>query len=457
MTVTVSIKREFELIVTDSEGNSSVIPRDFSNSVFVEAFDYKTKLVDDSIPDNYLAFPYVIKIGTSLVGIYSDSDSHASGLNGQWMIRSDDNGDSWSKVLFYDADNPAVFNTSLLTDILSSGQTATFKIWTVKNTAGIFTVSTTSTVSYGGNTYALWSRPITGPSSVLWRTGYALVSGVTQTALFSSSDGGLTWTGVSVMFADPTKFYSEADIINLNGTNWLAIVREDSTSSVYNSLYYSISTNNGSSWQSPVLLTQTKVNGRQPNLMKTTDGSIILSSSDRKTGSSGYSSSGVIVPYIYDTTGITVYRKILHSLDSNPFTTSGSPGTTTIVVSQDSHGFETGDVIFIYGATGFDGIPTAQLNGLETITKINNNSYSFTTTTGATAGGVAGGGSSIKVYNITSWGFRTRIAGMYSSDGGQPYSNETSTANRINTVFYHRRGVKEKPIIASCTFNIDNL
>lgn len=457
MTVTVSIKREFELIVTDSEGNPSVIPRDFSNSVFVEAFDYKTKLVDDSIPDNYLAFPYVIKIGTSLVGIYSDSDAHASGLNGQWMIRSDDNGDSWSKVLFYDADNPAVFNTSLLTDILSSGQTATFKVWTVKNTAGIFTVSTTSTVSYGGNTYALWSRPITGPSSVLWRTGYALVSGVTQTALFSSSDGGLTWTGVSVMFADPTKFYSEADIINLNGTNWLAIVREDSTSSAYNSLYYSISTNNGSSWQSPVLLTQTNVNGRQPNLMKTTDGSIILSSSDRKTGSSGYSSSGVIVPYIYDTTGITVYRKILHSLDSNPFTTSGSPGTTTIVVSQDSHGFETGDVIFIYGATSFDGIPTAQLNGLETITKINNNSYSFTTTTGATAGGVAGGGSSIKVYNITSWGFRTRIAGMYSSDGGQPYSNETSTANRINTVFYHRRGVEENPIIASCTFNIDNL
>jgi len=457
MTVTVSVKKEFELIVTDSEGNPSIIPRDFSNPVFTEALDYKSKIVDNSLPDNYLAFPYILKIGTSFVGIYSDSDAHASGSNGQWMIRSNNNGDSWSKVLFYDADNPTVFNTSLVTDLLADGETATFKSWTIKNTSGVFTVSTTSTVSYGGNSYALWSRPITGPSGVLWRTGYALVSGVTQTALFSSSNGGVTWTGVSVMFADVSKFYSEADIVNLNGTNWLAVVREDSTSSAYNSLYYSVSTDDGANWQSPVLFDQTRVNGRQPNLIKTTDGSIILSSGDRKTGVSGYSPSGSIVPYIYDTTGITVYRKPLSSLDSNPLTTSGGPGTTTIVVTHTSHGFETGDVVFIYGAVGFDGIPTAELNGLETITRINSNSYSFTTTTGATAGGVSGGGTVVKVYNITRWGFRTRIAGMYSSDGGQPYSNETSTANRINTVFYHRRGVEENPIIASATFNITDL
>jgi hypothetical protein len=457
MAVTVSVKREFEFIVTDSGSNPSIIPRDFSNPVCAELFNLKSKIVDNSLPDNYLAFPYILKIGTSFVGIYSDSDAHASGSNGQWMIRSDDNGATWSKVLFFDADNPTIFNTSLLTDLLGNGDTATLKIWTVKNTAGIFSVTSTSTVSYGGNTYALWSRPITGPGGILWRTGYALVSGVTQTALFSSSDGGLTWAGVSVIFADPTKYYSEADIVQLNGTNWIAIVREDSTSSLYNSLYYSISTNDGSSWGSPVLFTQTKVNGRQPNLIKITNGDIILSTGDRKTGSSGYASDGTISNAVYDTTGITIYKKPLVSLVSNPLTTSGGAGTTTIVVTHDSHGYVTNDVVFIYGAVGFDGIPTAELNGLKTITKINNNSYSFTTTTGATAGGVSGGGSSVKLYNITQFGFRTRIAGMYSSDGGQPYTNETSTANRVNTVFYHRRGVEENPIIASCTFDTEPL
>lgn len=457
MTVTVSVKKEFEFIVTDSEGNPSIIPRDFSNPICAEVFNYKTNLVDDSLPDNYLAFPFVIKIGTSLVGIYSDSDAHASGSNGQWMIRSDDNGNSWSRVLFFDAENPSIYNTSLLVGLLGNGDTATFKIWTVKNTSGVFSVSQTSTVSYGGNTYALWSRPITGPSGVLWRTGYALVSGVTQTALFSSSDGGITWTGVSVIFADPTKYYSEADIVKLNDTTWMAIVREDSTSSAYNSLYYSISTNDGSSWGSPVLFTQTKVNGRQPNLIKITNGDIILSTGDRKTGSSGYSPDGTVTSSVYDTTGITVYKKPLVSLGSNPMATSGSPGTTTIVVTQSSHGYETGDVIFIYGAVGFDGIPTSELNGLKTITRINSTTYSFSTTTGATAGGVSGGGSSIKLYNITQFGFRTRIAAMYSSDGGQPYTNETSTANRVNTVFYHRRGIEENPIIASCTFDTEPL
>lgn len=458
MTVTVALKREYELIVTDSEGNPSIIPRDFSNPVCKELFEFSTQIIDRTKPDNYLAFPYVISLGGSLVGIYSDSDAHASGLNGQWMIRSDDDGATWDKVLFFDADNPTNFDKSLVTDLLSPGDTATFKSWTIKNTAGVYSVHTTSTVSYGGNTYAMWSRPITGSGGDLWRTGYGLVSGKTQTALFSSSDGGITWTGVSVMFADPSLNFSEADIVNLSGSNWLAICREDSTTSLYNSLYYSISTNNGSSWQTPVLYTQSQVNGRQPNLIKLYDGSILLSTSDRKTGISGYSPDGTITNAIYDTTGITVYKKPDTLLTSDPLTTSGGPGTTTVNITHNSHGFETGDKIYIYGATGLDGIPSSEINGLETITKVNNNTYSITTTTGATAGGVSGGGAGVRIINITKWGYRTRIAGLYSSDGGQPFTNEVGiTPGYVNTVFYHRRSVDENPIIASCNFNTDAL
>jgi hypothetical protein len=456
MTITVSLKREFEMIGTDPGGDPCIFPRDTANSIFVDAFDFKTKIIDDTQPDRYLAFPFVVKVGASLVGIFSESDSHASGSS-QWMIRSDDDGATWSRVLFFDNAVPGVYNTSLLQSLLAVGQSVVLKVWTIKNNAGVLTVTVQNTASFGGNTYPLWSKAIPGPGGVLWRTGYGLVGAATETALFQSVDGGVTWTYVSTIFADPTKFFSEADVVNLDGTNWMAMVREDTSSSVYNSVYYSISTDNGVTWGIPVSLDPTKVNGRQPNLIKTTDGTIIFSSGDRKSGATGYSPDGTIVPYVYDTTGVTVYSKPLVLLGANPMLTFGAPGTKVIRVTQSNHGYTTGDVVFIYGAVGFDGIPTAELNGLKTITVVSTGIYSFTTTTGATAGGVAGGGSNIKAYNITQWGWRTRIAGMYSSDGGQPYTNEISTPNYVNTVFYHRRAVDENPIIASATYYVTNL
>jgi hypothetical protein len=456
MTIIVGLKREFELIATDPSGDPCIFPRDPSNPIFVNAFDFTTKIIDDVQPTRYLAFPYVVKVGTSLVGIFSESDSHASGSS-QWMIRSDDDGVTWSRVLFFDSAVPGVYNTSLLTSLLPVGDTVVLKVWSIKNNAGTLAVTVQSTAVFGGNTYALWSKAIPGAGGNLWRTGYGVVAGKTQTALFQSTDDGVTWTGVSVMFADPTKNFSEADIVNLNGSSWLSLVREDLVSSLFNSVYYSISTDDGATWSAAVLIDQTKVNGRQPNLIKTTDGSIIFSSGDRKSGATGYSPDGTIVPYIYDTTGITIYKKPLVSLSTNPMLTFGAPGTTVVRVVQSSHGYTTGDEVFIYGAVGFDGIPTAELNGVKTITVVNTGTYSFTTTTGATAGGVTGGGSAINVYNITQWGFRTRIAGMFSSDGGQPYSNEISTANYVNTVFYHRRAQDENPIIASATYNTLNL
>lgn len=457
MAVTISIKREFELIGNDSNNNPCIFPRDPSNAIFADAFAFQTKIVDDTQPTRYLAFPFVVKINAFLVGIFSENDAHAVGSSGQWMIRSADNGATWSKVKFFDASAPTVYNTTLLQSLLAVGDSVVLKIWTIKNIAGTLNVTSQSTATLGGNTYSLWSKAIPGAAGNLWRTGYGTVGANTQSALFQSADGGVTWTGVSVMFASAGKNFSEVDIVNLNGTNWLAMAREDLNSTLYNSVYYATSVDDGVTWSTPTLIDPLKVNGRQPNLIKTTDESIIFSSGDRKSGSTGYASSGVIVPYTYDTTGVTLYRKPMVTLGANPMATSGGPGTTLVNVTQSNHGYETGDVVFIFGAVGFDGIPTAELNGFKTITRISSSVYRFSTTTGATAGGVSGGGSAVKVYNITKWGWRTRIAGMYSSDGGQPYTNEIATANYVNTVFYHRRAVDENPIIASATLYAPSL
>jgi hypothetical protein len=126
-------------------------------------------------------------------------------------------------------------------------------------------------------------------------------------------------------------------------------------------------------------------------------------------------------------------------------------------ITLNSHGAETGDIVFINGATGtVDGIATSEVNGFKTVTKISDNVIEVATTTNATAGSVTGGGSAVTVQNLTRWGFRTRISPMYSTDGGQPFANEISN-NRINVVYYARRTDRTKPVIASATLNTTNL
>jgi hypothetical protein len=451
MPINVGLKNEFDLIATDADGDPCIFPRDPSNQIFVDAFDFKTKIVDDTQPNRYLAFPFVVKVGASLIGIFSDNEAHAVGSSGQWMIRSDDNGATWEKVKFFDAAAPTIFDTSLLVGVLSTGNSVVLKIWTIKNNAGTLDVTVQSTVSFGGNTYPLWSKSIPGASGKLWRTAYGNVSGNLETILCESSDGVVTWTGVTTIFADAGKIFTEADIVKLDGTTWYAMVREDVGDG--NPVYESISEDDGATWSSPALIPTAQINGRQPNLIKTTDGSIIFSSGDRS-GSSSYASDGSLVPFLVNTTGITVYRKPMATLGANPLTSTS--GSATINISQSAHGYATGDIVFVFGATDLNGIPAAEINGFHTITRINSTVYQITVSTTASSSG-AGGGNNIKNYNMTKWGFRTRIAGVFSTDGGQPFTNEISLSNYVNTVFYHRRAVDENPIIASATYFTTNL
>lgn len=358
MAITIETLRGFEILATDDNGDKNIFPRDVRHPEFAKAYSFRTKQINNE-PDEYCAFPDFRRLGSAIVGIFSSGPAHADSEK-QVMARSDDEGLTWSLVDFY-INSTGVYNFSLLTDLLAPGETATFKTFTVKNTAGVFAATVVSTVSYGDKTYALWSRVISGPSGKLWRTGYAVDGGDATTALLESSDGGLTWAGKAVMFTGTGKYYAEADLVNTSGSTWVAVCPDRNSSTEV--LYTSISTDDGATWGAATAIDAAYIHGNQANLIKITNGSLVLCTGDR-TGTSGYAGSA-------------------------------------------------GDQVFGLDTTGI--------------------SMSVSTDGGAT------------------WGYKTRLSPVYSSDGGQPMAIETTTANTVLVVFYTRKTTKKTPIVSSCT------
>jgi hypothetical protein len=96
---------------------------------------------------------------------------------------------------------------------------------------------------------------------------------------------------------------------------------------------------------------------------------------------------------IYD---ITPLRKTSSNL-SNPVATTD--GSTTITITDNSHGAVTGDFVVINSATATGGVTTAVLNraqGFE-ITKVDNNSYTIVVPSAASSSVGSGGGTTIDV------------------------------------------------------------
>ncbi|UNY40180.1 structural protein [Pseudomonas phage vB_PcuM_ KLEP17-4] len=363
MPVTLGVTRQYEFTGNDLNNRGCLFPRDTRNSVFVQFAGVNTKQIA-SDPAKYLAFPFMLKLGSSIVVLYSDGDAHASS-DRQIMTRSDDNGASWSSVVFFENTAPGVYNTSLLTGLLAVNEYAVFKVWAVKNVAGALTVAQVPTVVDSGVTYALWSAVINSATTgTIYRTGYGSNGTNTQCGLLQSTDGGFTWTFKSLIFSGAGLNFSEAAIIRTTGNNLVAVCREDTGAS--NPLYYATSADDGATWSSATLIPTTTINGRQPNLIKTTNGRYILCTGDRA-GTSGIGGGGEDI-FGTDETGIAM-------------TTSA---------------------------------------------------------------------------DCQAWGFRTMLAGTYSSDGGQPFAVET-TANRVCVVFYHRRGLNKQPVIASTTLDTGEL
>ena len=81
-------------------------------------------------------------------------------------------------------------------------------------------------------------------------------------------------------------------------------------------------------------------------------------------------------------------------LKFNPFK-SGTSGTSTITVTEPNHGRSTGDTVRFRSVEAFDGFTEAVLEVAagRSITKVDDNRYSFTASSGtATTGNVTGGG-----------------------------------------------------------------
>ena len=81
-------------------------------------------------------------------------------------------------------------------------------------------------------------------------------------------------------------------------------------------------------------------------------------------------------------------------LKLNAFETSNQ-GTSVITVTEPDHGRSSSDTVRFYGASSFDGITATNLTRSAgyTITKVDDNSYTFTVATDtATSGNLRGGG-----------------------------------------------------------------
>lgn len=297
MAITLSLKREWEFTGNDSNGDPCLFPRLISSPTFVEACNLRTGTLSE-ISGKYDAFPDQVYVGSSIICLFSRGAAHAQS-DSQIMVRSDDGGITWSSVIFVQDSAPTTFNTNLLQGLLLPGESVVLKTYTIKNVSGVLTVYITSTVTYNGDVFALWS-PARKSGSTLYRSGY----GNSKAALFESADSGQTWNFKSMVFSEVGKQYSEFDIVNIGGSNWMAVCREDSGAS--NPLYMSKSSDNMATWSVPSLIPTTSINGRQPNLMGLSDGSVVLAVGDR-TGVTGAAGAGEIL-FGADTTGIVLVK-----------------------------------------------------------------------------------------------------------------------------------------------------
>ncbi|ENV08992.1 MULTISPECIES: sialidase family protein [Acinetobacter] len=364
MSVVFGQKREYEFTGNDLNNDPCIFPRLPSNHVFVQAVNFRTKNIVRT--GNYSAFPFVEKLNGAIVGICSDGLAHAQS-DRQVMFVSKDNGETYEVNENFFINDTLEYDFSLLESIMNDGDILVLKTFIIKKVAGVISATIKPFIYANSKAYAVWSR-LKFKNGVWYRTGYYFdsVNGISETALFTSNDKE-NWFLKSIMFSSAGKIFTEADLVNTTGSTWIAYCREDSSGNS-NPLYKSVSIDDGATWSAPVIQDALMMDGRQPNLTKISDGSIILATGDRS-GSSGHAGSAGDIIWGANTTGVTIFR--------------------------------------------------------------------------STDGGVT-------------WSYRTRIAPIFSTDGGQPFVVETTPA-RILCVYYARRRTKDKPIVASCSLDVTNL
>lgn len=107
----------------------------------------------------------------------------------------------------------------------------------------------------------------------------------------------------------------------------------------------------------------------------------------------------------YDITPI----RAASTINADPFATT--LGSTTVVVTDTSHGAVDGDFVSFGGATGFAGLTAGALNAEFQITYIDADSYSITVPTAATATTTGGGAAVTAEYQLNT-GLATYVSGL---------------------------------------------
>ena len=295
-------------IIATKSGNSCVIPKALGNADYMDALGVSGKVIarQNSV---YNAFPAMVKIGSSLIGIYSSGAGHGNS-DRQIMVRSDDSGATWTSATFYE-NAGAVYNNTLLNGLMATGDKIGLKTWTIEKTVGGYNNTIVSTVANGGITYALWTNDMIDIGGVKYKTGYGTNAGFTQTALFKSTNGGVTWTFVSIMAAHAARNYSEAGLCRCTNGDLFAVVRQDGFSST-RPLWWIRSTDGGLTWTAPVQYDPGDINGVQPYLFTLANGDVILMAGDR-VGFSGINGNG-LTSTAEGITGISAWRSSDHGV-----------------------------------------------------------------------------------------------------------------------------------------------
>ena len=102
----------------------------------------------------------------------------------------------------------------------------------------------------------------------------------TESLLLQSTDGGVTWTIRSIIAAHTSSFdFSETSVIQVSGSNLLAITREDKNSppGEIGDLYSETSSDGGLTWTSPSL----QFDGTSPSLINSPVSGILLLTTHR--------------------------------------------------------------------------------------------------------------------------------------------------------------------------------
>jgi len=234
-------------------------------------------VVIDRRPGRYIAFPDVIRASdNTLVVAYNEADKHVRPTSRVLTVKTNrDNGRTWSEPFYPDSpkshcprlykapgneliisDSSRIFHTSH-----DNGQS-----WKPFNVTGLSHDMHDRIMDLGNNIFLT-----TGHRHVGNEEHPAIRQPPTQQMVFRSEDRGLTWATHSILAEHRNLVLCEASMTRLQDGRIIALMRENSF--VFEPMYCSISTDNGTSWSAPM---DTPLIGHRPTMRLLPDGRLLV-------------------------------------------------------------------------------------------------------------------------------------------------------------------------------------